>query len=629
MSVPLRWALGPVRTLRTSRGAWSQRRWDMDLPTESDMPPTLDAIDALAPAARARRAKGESDAEFARTRWETAFRSVRDSFTRPQLYDLAKEAQLRNIRSSLPKAELVRAFLEQRFSLKNPDVLGDASAFVPLELGDVFLLARNGRNLFEAARDADATVSIEKRDGQTGAAVRGTEQGIATLSDWLSSFCAHIHKASIEADAPLGLVHMIAERSGCYLEKEGKEIHMRFTDATAAHTAAVLLQQYNSRTSASHLACLGAPSEPLIPLPYAPGTLHSLADAYAMKSEHVRYTAPQHAAFATTGLSHVDLEGLREAAAPAPLPIELLGGEWKTHLRVAFGHAVWPATSQPTSLSDLAPSLFLPNTPPSCMRATELGPYTAGAEKEAEQVRLYYRATLDARPLDLVVTLHTTPERSIFQEAQWIVQGSTDILCPAASIDARISAQSTAPVHTRALRETALDTYLQSINAWGDVASPGVDALAPDAAPHHVPLAPRTLGMRLGDDFLHLSLYRTETVVQRTTPYKLQDEPEDEPILHLYKEATKMDAMQGFAIAATVRYPTYPDQLDTLALVRRTSRTALRAGPHAVPLARAAGFVDLHIRVASHDDARPLAEVARNLGALCPAGVCVHCRHRG
>lgn len=554
---------------RTTTNAW---RWEAQLPTESDAAPTLESIDALRPQ-RPRR-QHEFQSQQARALWDNTFKRMQGSFTRTQLYQLAKEASLRDIRTSLSKADLVRAFLVQRFALRDPAAIVETSAFLPLDLSEVFLLARSGRGLFRTARNAYASVSIEKQGHQTGAMVRGSDSAIESVRQWLNEFHHQIHCSEVQLKAvpPVGLLHHIAEVSGCYMEREDNTARLRFLDATAAHTASILLEQHACSDKIAQLLCFGVPGNRLTALPFAPGTLTSVEDAYAMRSEHVRYTAPPDVA----PLFHFDeneWEQLQIAAQPAPIPVQLLDSEWKKCLSLSFGHAVYPADMAPvtSAVDELGEPRFLPNAPPSCMGSQKiLGPYTPLPEAQAEKIRFHYRADLQYDPVDLILTLQRNGSKIGFQSAKWTTSTSAHILCPTAPVDARVSIQNSAPANIRALRQTALDTYLQSIHAWDDEPYPGADAIAPDAHPHHAPLAPRKIALPFESDFLHLSLRRTELLDETKTTYHLENEVE--PAFTLHQTATKSDAMNEYTRISSVRILANTGPMEPMAIACRAHR---------------------------------------------------------
>lgn len=550
----------PRRTFHWTRLVRDAEQLGTEAVANADSEPTLEALDALQPK-RPSKSRVLS-AQTARTTWDTTFKRLQASFTRPQLYRLSKEANLKNIKTSLSKSDLVRAILQQRFALHDPNAAVAASTlFLPLALSEVFLLASHGHEMFRIARDASASFSIEKRNGETGAVIRGSDDAIASVRDWVQTFRRHIHKAEVKLpfDAPTGLLRRIAEVSGCYIEQHGASAQFQFVDATAAHTASVLLEQSAVKNTPKQLACFGVSGDRLNAVPFAPGSLSCVDDTIAMQNEHVRYMAPTDAAMELQ-LDHHLWDQLQDMAHPVSLPNSLLEKEWERRLEVSFGHAVYPADApQSNAVDSLDMPRFLPSFPPSCINEPmQLGPYVPEHKNEFSFVRLYYRGYLASRPVDLVVSLNKSQRTLTFQGAEWVTATAAQILCPAAPVDARAMVVYAAPASPRALRQTALDTYLQSIHAWGDEPYPGADGLNPDPNPMHAPLPPREIGAELGDgERLDLTLWRTEVLNQRRTEFFLEDH--EDHAFTLYQNATKADAMDGFARTASVRRSADPD----------------------------------------------------------------------
>lgn len=550
----------PRRTFHWARLARDAERLGGEAAANADSEPTLEALDALRPKSPPR--SRASNAQVARTAWDTTFKRLQVSFTRPQLYRLSKEANLKNIKTSLTKSDLVRAILQQRFALHDPNAASAASAlFLPLELSEVFLLATHGHEMLRIAQNTLASFSIEKQNGETGAVIRGSDDAIAGVRDWVQSFRRHIHKTEVTLpfDASLGLLLRISEVSGCYIERHGASAKFRFLDVSAAHTASVLLEQSAIKDTTKQLVCFGVSGDRLNAVPFAPGSLSCVDDAFAMQGEHVRYMAPTDAAIELQ-LDHHQWDQLQDMAQPVPLPDWLLEKEWEQRLEVAFGHAVYPADAAQTSaVESLDIPRFLPSFPPSCMdEPTRLGPYEPDHKSESSFVRLYYRGHQASRPVDLVVSLKKSNKKLTFHGAEWITTTAAQILCPAAPVDARAIIKHAAPASPRALRKTALDIYLQSIHAWGEEPYPGADGLSPDPNPMHAPLPPRQIGAELGDgELLELTLWRTEVLDQSRTEFFLEEH--EEPTFALYQNATKTDAMDEFARTVSVRHLANPD----------------------------------------------------------------------
>ena len=109
------------------------RRWRSEIATGSlDEKPTVGELDKLFAQSRSHDAKKV---------WTHTFTRMSDSFTRQQLYELARSAKLKDLKASTPKAMIVKAFLEQRFNLTDPNEEA-ASIFVRLPMSSVFLLTQ-------------------------------------------------------------------------------------------------------------------------------------------------------------------------------------------------------------------------------------------------------------------------------------------------------------------------------------------------------------------------------------------------------------------------------------------------------------------------------------------------------
>lgn len=238
------------RALRALR-LYSTRVWDISS-TDASTPPTLEAIDALRPTSHIQ--PGVPAHLRDASRWQTAFRNVNDSFTRPQLLRLAQEAALKDIRVSKSKAQLVRAFLEQRFGLRDPEERTDFSAFIPLELGNIFLLAHNGAELFAVARKECTTFRIKHDASGTGVKVVGSERAVQVVREWLAAFnevCSlsdvltqSIQCTSMPGSMPQSLLQWVSHRTLCHLEQNDSTIRLRYVNEESARNAQILIQQY-------------------------------------------------------------------------------------------------------------------------------------------------------------------------------------------------------------------------------------------------------------------------------------------------------------------------------------------------------------------------------------------------
>ncbi|WFD42269.1 hypothetical protein MPSI1_000910 [Malassezia psittaci] len=553
----LRRLLGTRNVFQYRRAYTASRRLILDTPAEIDTEPTLESIDALQPTALNDMLRMQP--QNARAEWESVLKQMLRSFTRPQLYKLAKEAELSNVKHSTSKNELARAFMVQRFSMQDgsnhPSI---PENFFPLEPSVLFLLAYSKSGFPSAVRSTNTEVSIEKQAGQIGAAVRGSKSAIAQMKEWLETFLARIHRSEMTVPDQISdrYLQYIARASGCYIERDSETAKLFFLDATAAFNAYILVQQAAFPKQHDYLLLHGVSDQKLPFLAFEAGTKTCVQDAFAMEKQHVRYTLPADTTQAFD-LDESKWNAMRQTSQSAPIASWLRDGDWRQQLVMTFGHALYPASdAKEDHVKQLESPLFLQSEPPSCRDVNStMGPYVPSKPSKASHSRLFYYCVFNNRPLELIISLERSLDKTQFQYAEWVTSTDITILCPTAPVDASLSLQYRAPASIQALRKTALDTYLQSIHAWGDEAYPGADIISPDAHPSHPALPPKEIGFDLDDQRLCLKLRRTEKIDSQEIEYHLDD---DQRCFVLHQNATKTDAMRGYAHTSTITWSYWP-----------------------------------------------------------------------
>ncbi|WFD05047.1 hypothetical protein MVES1_000372 [Malassezia vespertilionis] len=545
-----------------------------DLHTDpSHEPPTLEAVDLLAPAHAAARKRAEDPSI-----WPTTFRSLSDAFTRPQLYQLAKQAGLRDVRSASAKPALVRAFLEQRFQLRDPNAaMQDEATFLPLNLAEVFLIARHSPAFIQAAKHADANATVEKRDERFGVSITGTRDATARMQAWLNDFCAQIRivHVPLACPVPADLISSMSRRSGCHMHAEDLTAVLTFTDAHTAHTAQILLEQYAAGQKVHTLWSNAQHDADVTALPFSVSTAHTLAEEYMLHTDpYIRWmdgTSVDAPHALTAGDATIAALDAAAASLQAVIPPVFVDGEWQHQLRAHFGHLVYPCTNQAPKLEpgtvcsanaivQWPNPLFLASDPPSCIAdAPQFGTDFWQAEQTVREItRLRYRSQTLQGTANLLLTWSADE-----LDVHWEVAENAYVSQPAASIDACIAAVRTVPVQKERLHDTALAPYMEKRERSFLSESRGLAVDQPDP--------PLTIEMRgTAKDLAQLALYATERIVQIVTPYT---DAKGTVQFFLLQENIQRDAMPLFSRSASIQWVQWPSEHHYRALLKQLSHS--------------------------------------------------------
>lgn len=562
-----RWQAVP-RWLRAVHTPSETPRWGVGHDTEDvNAAPSLEAIDVLRPTAHRHKRMDTPG-----TIWTRTFNRISDSFTRPQLYQLARDAKLEGVRGSMPKAQLVKAFMEQRFELRDPDhPIHAVTTFVPLPLSDVFLLSRESRAFFDILRRTQSNASMDKRDSQTGVTITGDPKATEQVRAWLDSFQQSIQTMRLSLQAPDELLRWITYRTNCHVAKEGTDICLRYLQPESAEQARMLLEeQHRTDFVQAQATWMISPSETsdsvfLSCLPFSPGTTAEPLPLYAMqKGTWSRLVtddtdAPLHlvpASHTTSEFPMALFEGLNDVE--SCIPATLTDGAWTEHTHTSFGHMLWDQV--PADLSTI-PSLessgiFLASSPPSCMQnSPTISGWTELEFDEQELERFYYRVESDRGAIDLVLTLGTQGA-PVWQTATWMCHADTHVLCPTLPMDLRVKVSKEAPLRLSALDETPLASYLDHVSQiraaqHGSSAFEALDQADTLSKPH----LPLQVQFSTPEGSLSLHLWRTERMTQRSSTYY---HPEHTSQLTVHRRSLRCNSMPSFYDTVTMSMPTWP-----------------------------------------------------------------------
>ncbi|KAJ1030100.1 hypothetical protein NDA16_001013 [Ustilago loliicola] len=268
----------------------------------ADAEPTLEYLDSLKPRAkrfqreqhRSRRdnrnpfAKVSSKANSEDKDWERTKARINASFTRDQLLTLARAAKLPgSYGTKVRKNDLVRRIMVHRFGMEDARERADREkreelqkqsvliSFRPAEL--YLLLARGSAKIRQEASKAQVAIlpRAPKKEAEQGGAtneplgfwVRGKDEGIARIRNWIESFKQSIKTnqeemtlLSTDAQAASGealpqeLVRFISQLSQCFIEaspiQDGKvKLSLAYLEDRAAQKAILLLRQYHAENA--------------------------------------------------------------------------------------------------------------------------------------------------------------------------------------------------------------------------------------------------------------------------------------------------------------------------------------------------------------------------------------------
>lgn len=425
---------------------------------ESAALPTLEAIDAIV-------AGDQESARMAHAsqnkRWSTTFRRVNSSFTRPQLFELAQEAQLMGIKRTLSKAEIVRAFLEQRFDMRDPGVENSPSEQHPttrrLRVADyeAFFLMQS-EQLLERASSANVQLKLGKLDRITPVVLAGPRAGVSRIYEQLQGVRQNVkqHMVALAPSAtggskktqpetlPDALMRHISLISRCYVGATKGHLCIWYSDPARLQIACSLVYQALDLVHPRFrplFAHGGNPDAVLVLMPHsAASSALNVLSRGALRHTHARWTrGPNEDAPAFHGYRQ-SLETALQAAQKqlatdeATLPESLRAGPYVQLQHATFGHLLWPTESLCTAqlqrevLQQCAPkkrnsqshALFLPSLPPSCIASeVDLGhDWDYVSDESTDSIRLTYRVGAAADSL-LEVWLRPTarPKGAAFQ----------------------------------------------------------------------------------------------------------------------------------------------------------------------------------------------------------------------
>ncbi|SHO76114.1 Uncharacterized protein MSYG_0449 [Malassezia sympodialis ATCC 42132] len=561
-----RW-LVESRWLRTLHTPSETPRWDLGRDADDkNASPTLEALDFLRPAAHRHKRTDTPTAVWTRT-----YNRINDSFTRPQLYQLARDAKLEDVRASMPKAQLVKAFMEQRFELRDPDAPIDAkSTFLPLPISDVFLLSYESRSFFDILRRTQVNASMDKRDLQTGVTITGNPRAAEQVRAWLNHFQQSIQTMRLHLEAPDELLIWISYRTQCHVAKEGPEICLRYLKQEQADQARMLLEEQ------SHTLSIEAPDTWLLSpyeagetpflssLPYSPGTAAEPLSCYALRkgawSRLVgnELEAPLHLVpLSQTTTEFPEHLSEKISSKTNCVSNSLVDGEWTQNTHTSFGHLLWDQA--PADLSTIpsleSPGLFLTTSPPSCLEhSPTLARWTELEFDEQELECYYYRMALDHGAVDLVLTLGIQGA-PVWQSATWMCHADAHVLCPTLPVDMRVTLSKEAPLRLSALDGTPLASYLDHVSRCR-AAESGTSAFeALEQGDISQPTLPLHVQLFTPEGAVSLHLWRTERMTQRTSTYY---HPEHTGQLTLHRRTRRCNSMSSFCATVTLSMPTWP-----------------------------------------------------------------------
>ncbi|WFD25433.1 hypothetical protein MNAN1_000394a [Malassezia nana] len=472
----------------------------------------------------------------------------------------------------MPKAELVKALMEQRFDLRHPHAHIDTVAtFHPMPISDVFLLSHEFPAFFDVLRRTHANASMDKRESETGVTITGDARATEQVRAWLDGFQTSIHTVRLPFQVPDELLRWISYHTQCHVANQGTEVCLRYRVQEHADQARMLLEEH-SHWKPIHGAdvWLFTPTEAQgnsswSSLPFSPGTITEPLLLYALhQTTWSRITGPTSDApldlVPVTPSTHAfPMHRLEEIRSAIPhLPISLVAGEWSQNTHTTFGHMLWDQVPADTSdLSSLPnPGRFLVSSPPSCMEGAPFLPNWKELEYDEQQLeRLYYRAALPQGTMDLVLTLDTT-SAPMWQSATWMSHAATYVLCPALPVDMQVTVSMEAPLPLSALEDTPLPAYLDHVTRVRamEMGKSAYEALSQDESPSQASL-PLSLQLSAPKGPVSLHLWRTEQVTEHSSTYY---HPEHNNPLSLKRRTVRCNSMPHFGNSVVLSMPTWP-----------------------------------------------------------------------
>jgi len=541
--------------------------WDLSGDSDDkNATPTLEALDFLRPTAHRHQRMDSSGAVWTRT-----YNRINDSFTRPQLYQLARDAKLKDVRASMPKAQLVKAFMEQRFELHDPEAhIHAVTTFLPLPISDVFLLSRESRSFFDILRRTQANASMDKRDSQTGVTITGHPRAIEQVRIWLDTFQQSIQTMRVPLNASDELLLWISFHTQCHATKDGAEVCLRYLKQEQADQARMLLEeQSHMRIVEAHDTWLLSPtgageSSFLSSLPFSPGTAAEPLLCYALqKGTWSRLVgsdtdAPLHMVPSSSSTDEFPLYLPELSDKSSCIPASLVDGEWKRNTHISFGHLLWDQV--PADLGTIpsleSPGLFVTTSPPSCLdHSPTMSGWTELEYDEQELERFYYRVALDEGMVDIVLTLGAQGAPA-WQSATWMCHTDTHVLCPTLPVDMRVTLSKEAPLRLSALDGTPLASYLEQVSCSraAENRASAFEALEPSDSSSK-PSLPLHVQLPSSEGTVTLNLWRTEQMTQRSSTYY---HPEYTDHLILHRQTRRCNSMTSFCTTVTMSMSTWP-----------------------------------------------------------------------
>lgn len=540
-----------------------------------DEQPTVEAVDTILARTRQYDAKKQ---------WAHSFSRLNDSFTRQQLFQLARDAKLDMIKHSMTKPMLIKAFLVQRFGLTDPEA-GESFAFIRLPLSSVFLLSHRGTAFFQYARNIGAKVAIGKRDEHIGVNVSGSKQAVENMNSWLNSFqqvrekptdMQSIRKSYRQFNLPEAMIPWISHRTQCHVSQEGRNVNLSFLHHHDADQALMLMEQqkYHKPIHWNQLWCFTPDQGASVSsLPFTPSSVPDPLTEYALTQG--RWSR-------LSGMGPASLSILCHLSDPSTLdPVATfasgldhgasslnqawLDGPWEPRLSLAFGHVLWkdlPRMTQPLTTPMHVPAYFVESELPNTAEQTPIIPgWTELLMDELEFERIYYRRTTssDPYPVDLVVSVAIYPNRVVPERSWWQCEAHAPILCPYAPLDACLTVKYKAPAN---LQGTSLSSILSPMN-YSDKFS-NIEEFC-TALPTET-----TLNTNPNDRW---RIWRRERVVQRSSTYFHADHTSD---LVLVREAVRRNSMSHFQHITRLESSNWSsDYIGVLSSLLRTSYPSL------------------------------------------------------
>lgn len=271
----------------------------------SDAAPTLEYLDSLKPRLKPHRkdqprkrdninpfAKAYPKANVEDKQWERTQSRIQDSFTRDQLVALARAAKIPGAyNTKVRKDDIVRRIMIHRFGMEDSKERADRerreelekrSVHIPFLPAELFLLlARGSAKVRQEAGKAQVVIlpkppkkEADAAHGKLGVWVRGKDQGIQRMVEWVDGFKQSIktkqEQVVLSAEPPdatategataevlpAELLRFISQLSGCFMKaspvQNGKlTLSLAYTDERDAQKAVLLLRQYQSHSVAA------------------------------------------------------------------------------------------------------------------------------------------------------------------------------------------------------------------------------------------------------------------------------------------------------------------------------------------------------------------------------------------